>query len=243
MRAVPTRSAQSVLEINPSQGHQTTTNRRSAAATAPGMATGDTLTTLDRPTVADVRANPEYWIAGRGRELASRTDCGHGYNLTDSCPNCDADQPPFLIRVFVPGTPKPQGSKRAIVNRHTGKASLVESSAGVKTWRDDIRAAVLDAPSLHFDGPVAVHCEFVLARPRSHYRTGRNAHLVRDSAPTWPTSKPDADKLARAVLDAVSSAGTWRDDSQVVELHAVKRYARERELAGMWLTIHELFVP
>ena len=75
-----------------------------------------------------------------------------------------ADQPPFLIRVFVPGTPKPQGSKRAIVNQHTGKASLIESSAGVKTWRDDIRAAMLDAPPLHFDGPVAVHCEFVLAR-------------------------------------------------------------------------------
>ena len=201
------------------------------------------MTTPNQPTTADVRANPEYWIAGHNHELASRTDCGHGRNLTDPCPNCDADQPPFLIRVFVPGTPKPQGSKRAIVNRHTGKASLVESSTGVKTWRDDIRAAVLDAPPLRFDGPVAVHCEFVLTRPRSHYRTGRNAHLVRDSAPTWPTSKPDADKLARAVLDAVSSAGTWRDDSQVVELHAVKRYAREHELAGMWLTIHEPSEP
>ncbi len=43
-------------------------------------------------TAVDVAADPEFWIAGAGREIASRTDCGHGYNLTDSCPGCDAEE-------------------------------------------------------------------------------------------------------------------------------------------------------
>ncbi|WP_043737497.1 hypothetical protein [Nocardia asiatica] len=40
-------------------------------------------------TLADVRAWPEYFISGPGRAIASQTDCGHGYYLTDSCPCCD----------------------------------------------------------------------------------------------------------------------------------------------------------
>ncbi|MFE3280062.1 hypothetical protein [Nocardia sp. NPDC059239] len=45
---------------------------------------------LARPiTRADVQANPDYFISGPGRAIASQTDCGHGYYLTDSCPCCD----------------------------------------------------------------------------------------------------------------------------------------------------------
>jgi hypothetical protein len=40
------------------------------------------------PTPADVAAYPEYYIAGSGADVARRTQCEHGYNLTDSCPVC-----------------------------------------------------------------------------------------------------------------------------------------------------------
>lgn len=43
------------------------------------------------PTVADVRRDPQYWIAGPGHALAEATDCPHGYRLTDSCPGCDSE--------------------------------------------------------------------------------------------------------------------------------------------------------
>lgn len=42
-------------------------------------------------TPADVRRWPEFFISGAGRVLASKTDCGHGYWLTDSCPVCAAE--------------------------------------------------------------------------------------------------------------------------------------------------------
>jgi hypothetical protein len=43
------------------------------------------------PAPADVKAHPVYFIAGPGQDIASRTQCAHGYYLTDSCPGCDHD--------------------------------------------------------------------------------------------------------------------------------------------------------
>ncbi|MGY1946651.1 hypothetical protein [Nocardia asiatica] len=39
-------------------------------------------------TAAIVSEYPEFYISGPGRQIASATDCGHGYWLTDSCPCC-----------------------------------------------------------------------------------------------------------------------------------------------------------
>ncbi len=132
-----------------------------------------------------------------------------------------------IITVFVPGTPAPQGSKRPFRNQHSGKIQMVESSGKVKSWRGDIRDKLINPTGerTQLTGPVVVRLTFVMPRPKSHYRTGRNAHLLKDSAPELPAGKPDVDKLARAVLDAIGSAGVWGDDSQVTNLHATKRYA------------------
>jgi crossover junction endodeoxyribonuclease RusA len=58
---------------------------------------------------------------------------------------------------------------------------------------------------------------FSFARPKSHYRTGRNAHLLRDGIPGQPMSAPDLSKLARATEDALTDAGVWTDDARVSE--------------------------
>jgi Holliday junction resolvase RusA-like endonuclease len=147
-----------------------------------------------------------------------------------------------LVNLFVPGVPRPQGSKQAFRNQHSGRIAVVESSKHVKTWRDDIRGALLDRlPSAApFTYPVTVCLGFVMPRPKFHYRTGRNAHLLRDTAPPHPIGKPDVDKLARAVLDAIGSAGVWVDDSQVVELHAAKGYGRT---TGVLIEIQDKGAP
>ena len=36
--------------------------------------------------------------------------------------------------------------------------------------------------------------------------------------------RPDIDKLARAILDALTDARVWPDDGQVVTMHVEKRY-------------------
>lgn len=39
-------------------------------------------------TPLDVHLWPRYFITGPGQEIASTTECDHGYFLTDSCPGC-----------------------------------------------------------------------------------------------------------------------------------------------------------
>lgn len=142
----------------------------------------------------------------------------------------------YVFRVY--GTPAPQGSKR-----HVGGGVMVESSKRVKPWRQDVKYAALEAlPStgLPIIGPVAVRLTFWLPRPKGHWRTGRNAHLLRDSAPTFPATKPDVDKVIRSTLDALGEAGLWHDDAQVVELTASKVYAMPEQPPGARIEVEAL---
>ena len=125
----------------------------------------------------------------------------------------------------VHGTPGAQGSKR-----HVGNGIMVESSKKVKPWRSDVKAAAerarvsVDWPPWH--GPVSVSVTFWFPRPKSHYRTGRNAHLLRLTAPAYPTSlgQGDIDKLLRSSFDAIVAAGVIADDKLVAEVRAAKRW-------------------
>jgi len=133
------------------------------------------------------------------------------------------------LSVTVHDLPAPQGSKR-----HVGGGRLVESSKYVKPWREAVKHAALSAIAAHnaghlvpystIDGPVELDIVFTLPRPRSHYRSGRNAHLLREGAPAWPDRKPDLDKLARSTFDALGAAGVFTDDARVVVLNTSKVY-------------------
>lgn len=132
------------------------------------------------------------------------------------------------ISVWIPGHPAPQGSKR-----HVGKGILVESSKAVAPWREDMRwrLLALSAPeraAWPVDGPISVLLNFVLPRPKSTPKSRTPAAV----------KKPDLDKLARAALDAIGSAGVYRDDAQVTELHATKRLAARDEASGLHITVH-----
>jgi len=129
------------------------------------------------------------------------------------------------MRIVVYGTPGPQGSKR-----HVGNGIMVESSAKVKPWRLAVKyeALAVRAGAPPIDGPVFVRMVFTFLRPKSHYRTGKNAHLLRDDAPKQPCVAPDLSKLLRSTEDALTDAGVWRDDSRVVEyVRAAKVWANE----------------
>jgi Holliday junction resolvase RusA-like endonuclease len=126
------------------------------------------------------------------------------------------------------GTPAPQGSKR-----HVGRGVMVEASKRTRPWREAVKQAALDATRLHdrFTTAVEVRLTCYFDRPRTHYRTGRNAELLRDSAPPYPANRSsgDADKLARACLDAIVDGGVLADDSLVVDLTVAKRWAGEHD--------------
>lgn len=124
------------------------------------------------------------------------------------------------IIFFVEGVPAPQGSKR-----HVGDGRLIESSRQVGPWRDTVRRAatevMADRPPI--DGPVYLVQVFALPRPKSHYGTGRNSGQIKRGAPSRPPVRPDLDKLARAVGDALTGI-CYHDDAQIVNLCAAKYY-------------------
>jgi len=123
---------------------------------------------------------------------------------------------------FVPGRPIPQGSKR-----HVGGGLMIEASKHLPAWREAVtlaaRCAKARARVGTIDGPVAVRLEFYLPEPK------RPRHRL-------PITRPDADKLTRACLDALTNAGIWGDDAQVVHIDATKQYGQ----AGVYITVRSI---
>jgi len=117
------------------------------------------------------------------------------------------------FRVY--GTPVPQGSMRGFI-RKGKKGGVILTSANTKTepWRQDVAAQAIKAGVPHIAlGPIQLHIIFFMPRPVS-----------RPKKHTAPDVRPDLDKLARAVLDALTGIA-WRDDAQVCVLSATKVYA------------------
>jgi Holliday junction resolvase RusA-like endonuclease len=130
------------------------------------------------------------------------------------------------IRIY--GDPAPQGSKRVFNGR------IVEASGNkLKVWRKAIAAAcqnkVTEEHSLLL-GPVRVEVEFYLPRPAS-------VTIKKRALPIVP---PDLDKLLRGLLDGIGQSEViWGDDSQVVQIDAVKLYADDTD-PGATVTIYAL---
>jgi Holliday junction resolvase RusA-like endonuclease len=132
-----------------------------------------------------------------------------------------------VLQFRVAGTPSTQGSKTgfAIKSKATGKYRAVivdKNPKTLKPWREAVRSTAVEALGdgwVPLDGPVRVLCAFAVARPSSAPKTRR----------TWPTGarSGDVDKLARAVLDALTDAGVWADDARVIDLRVLKDYPGE----------------
>lgn len=135
------------------------------------------------------------------------------------------------VSFWVPGTPVPQGSKRAFVNKSTGRPVITDADVRLPEWRMKITAHALTAIQHHtraldypLDGPVGCRIDFIIQRPMSHYGTGRNHDTLKPSSPKYPARMPDLDKLLRAVFDGITDAQVWRDDGQVVWVQTTKTY-------------------
>jgi crossover junction endodeoxyribonuclease RusA len=123
-------------------------------------------------------------------------------------------------RFTVPGRPYPQGSLRAFKTK-TG-AIVTPQKNTVLSYRGDIQNHYGEPSPV--EGPVAVTVEFRFMRPKSHF----NKSGLKPAAPVEMTQSPDVDKLARAVLDALT-AYAYHDDKQVVTLDATKVWWHKHE--------------
>lgn len=149
-----------------------------------------------------------------------------------------ADMPTdwWIPPTWIPGQPRPQGSKKAFWREGMKHAGMTESSPHIGAWRSDVRTEVAKVhPGVPLVGALEVAVVFVFARPLGHHIAGNRSRPLRPDAPVFCTSRQagDLDKLLRGIGDALTGVA-WEDDDLIVRWHdPVKLWGPH---AGAWLT-------
>jgi crossover junction endodeoxyribonuclease RusA len=131
-----------------------------------------------------------------------------------------------MITFSVVGHAQPQGSTKAFMPKGARYPVVTSDNPNLGQWRQLVaHAAQPYAAGGPLRGGVVVLLTFSLQRPKSLPKRVRE-HL----------KKPDIDKLARAVLDALTGI-LFVDDSEVVRLTATKQYAAPHQPPGVLISI------
>lgn len=133
----------------------------------------------------------------------------------------------------VPGQPVPQPRSRVTVRAGHGHA-YVEKGHPIHAYRQAIVLLARAARPQPITGAARLSVDAVFARPPSHWRK----HDLRPTAPGWP--KGDGDNLLKGIADALTDAGVWTDDGQVVSWHIDKRYAARTEPARTIIRVSDV---
>lgn len=115
------------------------------------------------------------------------------------------------------GTPIPQGSTRAFIPKGWSRPLITAANSKTKPWRQEIASTALAeierqrfAPRM--EGPVSLTAYFFFERPKSLSKS-----LISK------TTKPDIDKLLRALQDALTGIA-FKDDSQITGVTVGKTF-------------------
>lgn len=129
---------------------------------------------------------------------------------------------PESLRITVLGDPTPQQRHRHHQVKGADFVSTYDPSS--KKKKEFLKACLPYKPEKPYEQPLRVDMAFYFSRPKSHYRTGKYAHILKDNAPTMHITRPDADNCAKLVKDALNKT-FWKDDSYVCDLNIKKRYS------------------
>jgi Holliday junction resolvase RusA-like endonuclease len=125
------------------------------------------------------------------------------------------------VTIVVYGVPGPQGSKR-----HVGGGVMIESSKKVKPWRQDVKAAALEAVAGRplLDGPLMASMVFTIREQPASKPAWWPSGVRWSKSMRWrPASTPDLSKLLRATEDALTGV-IWKDDARVVGYARLEKF-------------------
>lgn len=124
---------------------------------------------------------------------------------------------PFSVRVTIPGKPVPKGRPRL---GRGGTYTPKRTRTYEKHVAECAQAAMLQAKLRTTRQPVRVVMSLTLPIAKSWTKATRIAAV---QGAIQPTSTFDIDNAIKGLLDGMNRV-VYMDDSQVVELHAVKAY-------------------
>lgn len=144
----------------------------------------------------------------------------------------------MTVSFTVYGVAAPAGSKTTGVSK-AGTRFVRDSNPASQHWKTEVKATagkiMAESETGLLEGPLGMILRFYRPRPKSHYGAKGN---VKDSAPGFPTGRPDSTKLTRGVEDAMTGI-VYRDDSQIVSQSIGKYWG---EPARVEITLWELDV-
>ena len=122
------------------------------------------------------------------------------------------------------GEPIPQGSLKAFTPKGWKRPILTSDNKRTKPWKQEVKQMAMEAMAqmvprvIRFEKPkaIGIECRFYFQRPKSTKK-----------AIVDKVTKPDIDKLARAILDALTGI-VFEDDSQVTTLVCWKGFGDPR---------------
>lgn len=134
---------------------------------------------------------------------------------------------PRTATFFVHGKPESQGSTRAFVVN--GRPVITSTNKNVGDWRRLIADTAQVHGRWYSRGPIEVTAVFLMPIPKTYPKTKEKPMI----------SRPDIDKLQRALFDALTGI-FYHDDSQIVKCHIEKSYGRDK--VGVYVQISEVDV-
>lgn len=139
------------------------------------------------------------------------------------------------LRITVEGIPKGQPRARACIRgRHAG----VYDPGTADDWKACVRGAAREAMGSRADilDAVSMHVVFRMPRPKAHLDKAGDVKEKFRLAPH--VQKPDLDNLVKAVQDALTDVGLWRDDAQITALTASRVWCPRHARPGCDITLN-----
>ena len=106
-------------------------------------------------------------------------------------------------------------------HRHRLKGGTYDPS---KKDKDDFIKVIENFPEEKMTKPIRCILNFYCKRPKTHYKTGKNAHMLKDTSPKYNINNKDLDNMVKFVLDALNDK-LYTDDSLIFEISCSKLYS------------------
>ncbi len=121
------------------------------------------------------------------------------------------------MKIIIPGKPKAQ------MRHKFGRGFVYDPSK--KDKANFFLIAKQFAPKQPLEGDICLKARFYMPRPKNHYRGGKFAGILKDTAPMLHTVRPDIDNLLKFIMDALNIEGVfYGDDSIICQIYAEKIY-------------------
>jgi Holliday junction resolvase RusA-like endonuclease len=94
-----------------------------------------------------------------------------------------------------------------------------------KKEKDDFIKAIIEGlPKDKMTKPIRCVLNFYCKRPKTHYKTGKNSNVLKDTSPKYNINNKDLDNMVKFVLDALNDK-LYVDDSLIFEINCSKLYS------------------